>query len=340
MSIYHSPAGKKKILSLYHAQLKRLNVPYRDLWVHTAFGRTHLIRTGNPDGIPLLIFHGGNATTAYTLLSCDFLMRDFLIYAVDTIGHPGKSAEVSLSPFNYDYGKWAGEVISQLGYSSIRCFSGSFGAGIIAKTMCICPEKVRSAVLYIPSAINNAPAAASIRMLLPMILFRITGRSKWLKRCLLPLALTEDNITKDVFETAKLSIQYAKVKAGMPSNVSAKRMRRCSAPTLVMAAEKDCLYPAKRVLPRAKRIIRNCSVYMLKGRGHMHFLTESEKQMISAFLKQYIYRKRLIGWRSGTRGTDAAKSVRAAQTAMYIGGMKASARMRPSSPEPAISRFR
>lgn len=38
------------------------------------------------------------------------------ICAVDTIGYPGKSAEVSLSARNYDYGKWAGEVIDALGY--------------------------------------------------------------------------------------------------------------------------------------------------------------------------------------------------------------------------------
>ena len=64
-------------------------------------------------GEPLLVFHGGNATTAYNLLACDFLFQDFHIYAVDTIGHPGKSAMTCLSPFGYDYGRWAGEVIEK-----------------------------------------------------------------------------------------------------------------------------------------------------------------------------------------------------------------------------------
>ncbi len=118
-----------------------------------------------------------------------------------------------------------------------------------------------------------------------MMMYRITHNDKWLKRTLLPLALTEENITDDVFETAKRSIKYAKVKAGMPSNADEKLIGLCAAPTLVMAAEKDCLFPAKRVLPRAKRIIRNCSVYLLKGRGHLHFLTDAEKKMIVDFLK-------------------------------------------------------
>ena len=255
------------------------------MWISTSFGNTHLVETGNTEGEPLLVFHGGNATTAYNLLACDFLMKDFHIYAVDTIGHPGKSDEVSLSPNNYDYGKWTGEVIDGLGYDSICCFGGSFGAGILAKTMCVVPHKVKRAVLYVPSGIKNAPAINSISMMFPMVMYWITHEDKWLKKCMLPMAVTEENITEDIYETAKLSINHSKVKAGMPSNVKEKDMRKCEAPTLVMAAEKDCLFPAKGVLPKAEKIIKNVTTYLLEGRGHMSHLTEDEKRMIVDFLK-------------------------------------------------------
>lgn len=285
MSIYKSQKGKEEILALYDEQLKRLETAYKDLWVSTSFGKTHLIETGNAEGEPLLVFHGGNATTAYNLLACDFLMKDFHIYAVDSIGHPGKSAEVSLSPNNYDYGKWAGEMIEALGYDSICCFGGSFGAGILAKTMCVAPDKVKRAVLYVPSGIKNAPAINSMSMIFPMIMYWITHQDKWLKKCMLPMAVTEENITEDIYETAKLSINHSKVKTGMPSNVKEKDMRKCEAPTLVMAAEKDCLFPAKGVLPRAGGIIKNVKTYLLEGRGHMSSLRDEEKQMIVEFLK-------------------------------------------------------
>lgn len=176
MTIYKSEKGKKEILELYDKQLERLQTAYLNQYVSTSFGETHLVEIGNRSGIPLLLFHGGNETTAYNLLACDFLMEDFHIYAVDTIGHPGKSTEVSLSPRNDDYGKWAGEVISALGYENIRCFGGSFGAGIICKTMCVSPEKVKSAVLCVPSGIKNAPAINSMSMMFPMIMYWITHK--------------------------------------------------------------------------------------------------------------------------------------------------------------------
>lgn len=283
-SIYKSESGKEAILSLYDKQLQRLSVPYTDLYVDTTFGKTHLIETGNLQGEAILVFHGGNATTAYNLLALDFLLKDFHIYAVDTIGHPGKSAEVSLSFLNYDYGKWACEVIEALNYENMACFGGSFGAGVLAKAMCVGPNKIKRAVLYVPSAINNAPAINSISMGFPMIMYWLTHKVKWLEKSILPMAVTKENISNDIFETAKNSIDHAKIKAGMPSNVRSQDMLQCHASTLIMAAEKDCLFPAHRVLPRAEKIFLKGTTYLLKNRGHIHELTLSEKKMIVDFL--------------------------------------------------------
>ena len=283
-TIYKSEKGKEEILKLYDSQLSRLTTPWKDIYVDTSFGKTHIIETGNLQGEPLLFFHGGNSTSAYTLLTLDFIMEDFHIYAVDTIGHPGKSAEISLSPKNYDYGKWAGELIDKLGYESMCLFGGSFGAGIIAKTMCVVPDKIKRVVIYVPSGIKNAPAVNSSKMMIPMIIYWITGKDKWLKKVFLPLAITEENISDDIFETARLSILYSKVKTGMPSDVDEGLLKKCDAPTLVMAAERDCLFPGKDVIERAKRIIPNCETYLLEGRGHMNTLTKDEKKMIVDFL--------------------------------------------------------
>lgn len=119
MGIYRSEAGRSKSLALYDRQLSLLGMPFTDLYVDTSYGQTHVVETGNPRGKPLLVFHGGNSTTAYNLLMCRFLLDGFHIYAVDTIGHPGKSAEVCLSPRGYSYGTWAGEVMDGIGYGEI-----------------------------------------------------------------------------------------------------------------------------------------------------------------------------------------------------------------------------
>lgn len=284
-SIYRNESSKKAVLELYDKQVEELQISYKDLYMDTTFGKTHLIECGNCKGKPLLVFHGGNATTAYNLKYCKFLLQDFHIYAVDTIGHPGKSAETVLSPYHQDYGKWAVEVIKLLGFDRMACFGGSFGAGILVKAMCVAPEVIERSVLLVPAAIKNAPAYKSISMAFPMLMYWLTHKEKWFIRCILPMALTESNITDDILATARCSIDNGKIKSVMPQNESYRSLCKYSNPVLVMAAEKDCLFPAKNVLPQVKRAWRQSITYLLKDRGHINELTEEEKKMIVEFLE-------------------------------------------------------
>lgn len=284
-SIYKSEKGKQEILALYDRQMAELGIEYQDIYVKTSFGKTHIIECGDQSKEPLLVFHGGNATTAYNLKYCEFLLPHFHIYAVDTIGHPGKSDETSLSPVKQEYGLWASEVIRELGYTSMAAFGGSFGAGILVKTMCVSPDLIHKSVLLVPAAIHNASPIRSMNMLFPMCMYWITHKRRWFIKCILPMAIRETNISEDILLTAKCSIDHARIKIRMPQDESKTSLRRYKNPILVMAAEQDCLFPAKKVLPKAKEVWKQCSTYLLENRGHIHELTEQEKELILQTLK-------------------------------------------------------
>lgn len=283
-SIYHSAAARASVLELYDRQIEELGISYRDVYVDTSFGKTHLIECGDFSAKPLLVFHGGNATTAYNLKYCDFLLNDFHIYAVDTMGHPGKSAETVLSPNNQDYGVWAAEVIKALGFEKMACFGGSFGAGVLVKLMCVSPESVERSALLVPSAIKNAPAIKSANMMFPMIMYWITHKDKWFVKCILPMALKEECIDADILITARNSIDNAKIKTGMPKDESLESLRKYKNPVMIMAAERDCLFPGEGVLKKAEAAWKDSIRYLLKDRGHINRLTDKEKQMITEFL--------------------------------------------------------
>lgn len=286
MSIYRSQLSKSLVINLYNAQIAKLDVPYKDIFVETSFGRTHVVEIGNPEGKPLLIFHGGNSTCAYNLLNCRFLLDKFHIYAVDIIGHPGKSAENILMPFGYHYGRWAGEVISALGYEKICCLGGSFGGGVLAKLMCIAPSKVERAVLIVPAGIDNAFPTDKIRMMVPLVKYYLTKDEKHVKEMAMYMALSEKVLKKDLMAVIQNTLDNVKIHSFMPSNVEPERLHRCKAPTLVMASEYDCFFPARKILPKAKKVLPNCKIHMLKGCGHIPVLRKREKQIIVDFLME------------------------------------------------------
>ncbi|HYF95247.1 MAG TPA: hypothetical protein VD969_23800 [Symbiobacteriaceae bacterium] len=128
-SIYKSPAGEARILELYDRFEKCLNIDFGDRMVNTRFGATHVLVTGPEQGLPVVIkFYqpagdAGSPTPAAA--------RALSIFAPDTIGDPGKSAQIRLSPRDQSYGLWLNDVLDGLGLDSAAFIGGSFGAGIM-----------------------------------------------------------------------------------------------------------------------------------------------------------------------------------------------------------------
>ena len=60
---------------------------------------------------------------------------------------------------------------------------------------------------------------------------------------------------------------------------------------LVIACEKDCFFPAKKVIHRAHRIFSNCRTVELKESGHLHILPQTEKERIIEFLRKGWFRQ-------------------------------------------------
>ena len=121
-------------------------------------------------------------------------------------------------------------------------------------------------------------------LLLPMLFYWATGREKWFIRCILPMAIEEGAISPDILATARCSIDNAKIKTGMPADEPLERLERYKNPVLVMAAERDCLFPGEQVLARAGQAWKQAETYMLRGRGHIHAMTEAEQARIRDFL--------------------------------------------------------
>ncbi|MDP4222160.1 MAG: alpha/beta hydrolase [Bacteroidota bacterium] len=288
-SVYKNEKSQKIIQDLYDKQVSALNIDFEDIYADTRFGKTHLLKTGNPNGKPILLFHGGNSTTPYYLR--DFLrFRDkYLIYAADIMGHPGKSAQTVLSAKNLEYGKWASDVIDGLGFKKMICMGGSYGGGVLMKLMCVSPQKILKAILLVPSGICNASnTGIMFSMGMPMILYRITHNGKWLKKAILPMALDENEIDEDTFEMVKCAFDNVRVKAGMPSNVKRSDMKNYTAPTLIITGEKDVIFPGEKVINRAKKIIPNVKTYLMKGSGHMCSLSSEKNRHALEIVAEFL----------------------------------------------------
>ena len=288
-AVYKNALSQRIIIDLYDKQVLALNIDFEDIYVDTSFGKTHLLKTGNPNGKPILLFHGGNSTSPYYLRDFVSFRNKYLIYAADTMGHPGKSAQTVLSAKNLEYGEWASEIIIGLGFKQMMCMGGSYGGGILMKLMCVAPQKILKAIIIVPSGIcNTSKAKIMFSMGIPMILYRITQKGKWLRKAILPMAIDEKEIDESTFEMVKYAFDNVCIKAGMPSNVKVTDMKDYTAPTLLITGEKDVLFPGEKVIARAKTIIPDLKTYLMKGSGHMCVLSSDKNKVVLDLMAEFL----------------------------------------------------
>lgn len=72
----------------------------------------------------------------------------------------------------------------------------------------------------------------------------------------MPMAITEENVTDDIYQTAKLSIDHVKVKTAMPSDFDADKISKCLAPALVMGRREIAFFRAPESLRERRRSFR------------------------------------------------------------------------------------
>jgi len=268
-TIYKSSEGKASILSLYDRFQQDLGLVFDDRLVDTRFGQTHILVTGPERGLPIVVTHGGNSITPQGLRGLLPLLKQerYRVYAPDTIGHPGKSAQVRLSPRDQSYGQWLSDVLDALGLERAAFVGGSFGAGVILRLAAFAPRRITKMALFVPSGIVAVPFTSMMfKIVLPYLLYLGFPSRRRLYRAVQWMG---SDIDEDLLQLVKAVFQHVRVEAEMPRTVTKAELENFVAPTLVIAAEKDVMFPGKAVINRAKEIFSNLTVVeCLKGGTH------------------------------------------------------------------------
>jgi len=88
---YKSPGAEARYMDAYDAAMRLWPVPYESFDVNTSYGQTHIISCGVKDAFPLVLLHGGYASSTMWFPNIADLAKKFHVLALDTIGEPGRS---------------------------------------------------------------------------------------------------------------------------------------------------------------------------------------------------------------------------------------------------------
>lgn len=255
-SIYKNAEGKAVLLGLYDSVLDSLGIEYEERMVETRFGSTHILVSGPKNAPPVVLLHGGNSFAPLTLAWFVPLTKDYRVYAPDAIGHPGKSAQTRVSSRDESYGQWITDVLDGLEFEQADFIASSFGAGVLLRAAAHAPGRISKAALHVPSGVIKVPVLSmAFKIGFPFLLYKwLPNRKRLLKAVDWMFSEEPDEETLKVL---KATFLYVNVEMEMPRPAAKKELEKFKAPTLVIAAENDTMFPGQEVITRAKDIFPN-----------------------------------------------------------------------------------
>jgi len=150
-SIFRSTEGERLFYKSYDECLTLWDVPYESRYIHTSYGRTHVIVSGPEDGEPVLLLHGMTFNSTMWATTVPALTKGgYRTYCVDVPGDFGKSEVTVPMKKRQDCAEWLQEVMNALQLEKANLIGHSMGGWMSLYFALACPDRVNKLVLLAP----------------------------------------------------------------------------------------------------------------------------------------------------------------------------------------------
>lgn len=265
---FKSKEGKEKIITLYNQKLNELNIEYPEKSVETKYGVTNVITTGDIKNPPLVLIHGTGGCAPQILDSFPNLASKYCVYAVDVLAQPNKSAENRLDMKSLDYGKWLIEVVIKLRLKDVTLVGFSFGGLISLKALEFNETTIIQIFLIAPVYIvNGNPLIGLFKMFIPLKKFIKTNNQKHIKKVMGILFTEYDDFAINFMST---TFQHCNMDFSPLPVISKNSGKTIKTPITIFAAEKDIMFPGKKMIKRATKIFSSLEqTVLMEGSKHV-----------------------------------------------------------------------
>ncbi len=175
MKVYRSRKSGQVIRETYDRLLSLWKCELWERDAETEYGTTHVIECGQEENPPLVLFHGvGDDSALMWIYNAPELSRYFHIFAIDTLGGPGKS--VPNGNYNRDFDDicWIDGILDALRVDRAYFAGVSHGGYLVQAYTLHRPEKVIRTISIsgtVPVGGKKNSMTAMMKIFLPEALF-------------------------------------------------------------------------------------------------------------------------------------------------------------------------
>jgi pimeloyl-ACP methyl ester carboxylesterase len=269
-SIYKSVEGQQAIMNFYDSLLARWPVPHQILNISTRHGNTFVVASGDGAAPPLVLLHGSSTNSAMWAGDVVEYSRHFRVYAVDTLGEPGKSAPNRLSLKSAAYAEWLADLFAVLNINRAVVIGCSQGGWIALRFSTCHPDRVEKLVLLTPGGVTSVRLSTVLRL----VAVSLFGR--WGMESIKRMVYRDVVVPADVEEFATLIQNHYKPRTDPQPLFSDEELARLTMPTLLIAGAKDCFYVSEKTAARLQQWLPRFKATIFPEAGHVLLNTTAQ----------------------------------------------------------------
>ncbi|MEU9832595.1 alpha/beta fold hydrolase [Streptosporangium sp. NPDC048047] len=269
---FRTPEAGRRFAAAYARVLARWPAATEEIDVRSEYGTTRVLACGPADAPPLVLSHGGGATSAVWFANAAALASAHRVYAIDRIGEPGHGARGDRPIRDEDdLLDWLEATFAGLGLDRADLCGHSYGAEIALAFALRAPHLVRRLALLDPTRCFTGFSPRYLLRALPTLLRptprRVRALTAWESG-----GTPVDEGWLELYVSGATDLPRSRI---IPiRRPDAALLPTSAVPTLVVAAERSRAHDARAVVAGARRLMPHAGTAVLPDVSHHGIPTE------------------------------------------------------------------
>ncbi|MER6841898.1 alpha/beta fold hydrolase [Streptomyces platensis] len=244
--------------------------PQGELEVATRFGATHVYRYGpaGPDTAartPVVLVHGAGGNSSQWYPNVAALSAERPVYAVDTVGDPGRSVQHEPIHQPERAAQWLDETLDGLGLDQVHLVGASYGGWLALNQALHRPGRLASVTLLDPGGLEKVGVRFFGWVFLSLL---ATFAPKALRPRLAAWLEQPVLVVPELRTMVRLGVRAYRIRRPAPLPLTELELRGIRTPLYVLLGKRSLLVHPERQRERVPRLVPGARVEIIADTGH------------------------------------------------------------------------
>jgi pimeloyl-ACP methyl ester carboxylesterase len=257
--------GPAEYFAAYDAVLTQWPVAVESVDLQSPYGTTHVQICGPRDGTPLVLLHGGGATSTVWFANAGELSQTHRVYAVDIIGNAGRSVNNG-RPVDTLAGlmDWLDGLFSGLNLDSANLCGHSYGGWLALNYALHAPHRVHRLALLDPTDCFTGLRPGYRLRAVPLFARPSAARM----RTFINWETAGRPVDPAWLTLMCLGVEFLRAKIVIPRHPAPDQLRASTVPTLLLLAENSRAHDIHKVSANARSLMPHIVTAVLPAVSH------------------------------------------------------------------------